>query len=67
MWTHLFTGGPTPLEYQDMLLCERFGWTIQELDATPAHRIQEFLLMWSVETEVLKDRGKPQKDANLQT
>lgn len=65
MWAHLFTDGPMPPQYLDMLLCERFGWTIQELDETPAHRINEFIAMWQVETRILKDKGKPQKDANL--
>lgn len=63
MQAHLWTGGPAPPEYLDMMLCERFGWTIQELENTPADRVREFLIMWDLETKLSKE-PKP-KDANL--
>ncbi len=65
MQVHLWTGGPAPPEYVDMLLCERFGWTVQELDDAPADRIHEFLIMWDMESKLSK--GPKSKDADIQT
>lgn len=56
MWKHLWTKEPPPPEYVDFLLCERFGWTPEELYATDADIIEQFLVMWSVEQKV--DRAK---------
>ena len=58
MRAHLWAGGSAPIEYVDMLMCERFGWTIEELDNTPADRIQQFLSMWVLETEFAKPQNK---------
>ncbi len=58
MRTHLWAGGSAPAEYIDMLICERFGWTIDELDNAPAPRIHEFLMMWTMETEFAKPENK---------
>jgi hypothetical protein len=41
-----------------MLLCDRFGWTPNELDEQPAHTIQLFLDMMHLEDEQAKKKNK---------
>lgn len=41
-----------PEKYMELLLCERFGWTIADLDESDGARVLEFLEMWQIETEV---------------
>jgi hypothetical protein len=54
MWAHLWAKGPMPYDYLDLLLCERFHWSIQDLYDAPAEMVEKFLIMWEVETSVQK-------------
>lgn len=58
MWAHLWTDAPMPEAYVDLLLCERFHWSIQDLYDAPADIIESFLVMWQVETQVEKTKSK---------
>jgi hypothetical protein len=67
MWKHLWTDGPIPPDYIDLLLCERFGWTVEDLYATDGETIEKFLAMWTVEQAVRKAKEDPtgRRNANL--
>ncbi len=52
-----------PTKYLEMKLCERFGWTIEDLDNTPVDRINEFLTMWDVESGVSKAETEADQNA----
>ncbi len=69
MWEHLWTEGPIPADYIDLLLCERFGWTPEELYAADSETVDKFLVMWTVEQAVRKAKEDPtarrRKDGNL--
>jgi hypothetical protein len=69
MWEHLWTEKPAPPEYIDLLLCERFGWTPDELYSSDSEMIEKFLIMWSVEQKVKKAKDSPtgRRDANIPT
>ncbi len=45
---------PTPLEYAEFLLCREMGWTFEELEEQPAHRVREAFLF-------LEEEGKARK------
>lgn len=48
-----------PEEYKDFLLCDRFGWTPEELNRQSAADILSFFTMMDVENRVeRKRRGK---------
>lgn len=67
MWNHLWTDGPIPTDYLDLLLCERFGWTPDELYDADPDLVMKFLVMWSVEEKVRKAKEDPmgRRNANL--
>jgi hypothetical protein len=57
----LFLSGKTleaPMEYTDMKLCEKFGWTVTELDEQSDATIQLFLKMMDLETEISEKKNK---------
>lgn len=43
-----------PIEYLRMKLCEKFGWTLQEVDSQPWEEMDLFLDMMQMETEFQK-------------
>jgi hypothetical protein len=52
-----------PLEYAELLLCERFGWSLEDLDNADAETVFNFLDMWSVEAQVSAAKNPPKKGA----
>lgn len=54
-----------PSEYVDLLLCERFHWSPDELYNADADTIERFLVMWEVETEVQAAKSKAGMHANV--
>ena len=57
MFVHLWTKGPCPPEYIELVLCERFGWTLAELRATAAADIHSFITMIETEAKVRNRRA----------
>jgi hypothetical protein len=55
MWRHLWTKGPAPEEYILLILCERFGASILEVDADI---VESFITCMSVEQAVSSARKK---------
>jgi len=56
------SGKPHPA-LADFRLCKEFGWTIQQLDAQPAKKVHEFLLILGEmdrQAQEELDKAKPQ-------
>lgn len=47
-------GHDVPFEYVSMQLCEKFHWTIQELNSQPWEQIELFLEMINIENQYSK-------------
>ncbi len=44
-------GKDVPFEYISMQLCEKFHWTIQELNSQPWEQVELFLGMMNIESQ----------------
>lgn len=64
MWAHKWAGGPMPEQYVDLLLCERFGWSPEDLYDADPDIIEEFLVMWDVESGVKRAADDAHKNKN---
>ena len=52
MFAHLWTGTAPPREYVNYKICEKFGWTPEELRQQRASDILQILTFMSVESKI---------------
>lgn len=52
LYTHLWTGGPAPLELVNVRFYREFGWTPEELRRQPLGDVLDILAVWEVEGRV---------------
>jgi hypothetical protein len=57
MWVHLWTKGPAPLEYIELVLCREFGCRPSELRQERAVDLFRVLDMMNVEAKVREKRA----------
>jgi len=50
--SHLWTGGPQPIEYLKLIFYRTFGWTPAELRSVPLPDILQILTCMQVEADV---------------
>ena len=47
-----------PIEFLRLKLCEKFGWTINELNAQPWNEIELFLSMMEIEQQFTEQENR---------
>ena len=54
---HLGTGGPAPVEWVEVVLMDRFKWTLPETRAVPLADGMRLLTMLKAEAKVAKSKN----------
>lgn len=47
-----------PTQIIEYMLCQEFGWSLTELDAQPAKRVEDFLLIMNAKAQHEQSKSK---------
>jgi hypothetical protein len=54
-------GDSAPVEVLEYRLCEKFGWTITQLDDQPTNAVDKFITIMGIENQLKQAKEREQK------